>query len=185
MGRGKRAWERGNYTQRKKGWTLDLIKSFSRIHMVVNLWHALVWCWILTVGGSPSTRRSLCPIQHCTMLHSPYAWPWKSDAGWREEKPVLFPWFVSLESPFPGERHRPVKMTGFTQYIYNTYCVKPTVSNSCFALAKLLADFTWHTAYSMRSKEPAKHSSWREAGGISQFTQDNKCLEQYVTLNEI
>lgn len=87
----------------KKGWTLDLVRSFSRIHMVVKLWRAPVWCWILTVRGSTSTRRSLCPTQHFTLLRGPSARPRKPDAGWREDKPVIFSRFVSLESPFPGE----------------------------------------------------------------------------------
>lgn len=82
---------------------LDLRRSFSRVHMVVNLWCALVWCWILTVSGSTSTWGSLCPTLPFMLLCGPYVQLGKTDASWREIKPVVFSWFVPLESPFPGE----------------------------------------------------------------------------------
>lgn len=74
----------------KKGLDAGFIRSFSRVHMVVNLWCAPVWGWILTVSGSTSTWGSLWPTLPFMLLHGPYVQLGKTDAGWREIKPVVF-----------------------------------------------------------------------------------------------
>lgn len=91
---------------------LDLVRFLSRVHMVVNLWCAPVWGWVLTASGSTWGASVPHNPSGCSMVPM-YCYEELLLGGGKLRQFFFLDLFLwKVLSP---ERHRPVKMTGYTQ----------------------------------------------------------------------